>query len=205
MAFSDWTFLTQNSGTHGLDTVTTITGTSSLKLTTSSPGSVAIVEGFISTASGIPHGFTRGAIRTLFQPVTQGSNRVIGLAAMLDSRSAPPSNCYSASLNGSNILLTRGSLGSGSTLGTYAYTMTNGVTFALELEWIAALDEVNGTALTVRFAESDDFDDMVDIITYVDTSSPIYVSRGEGIFCIGGFGSGTSDWRVDETTIYRID
>lgn len=208
MAFTDWTFLTSGSATASLDSINTIAGTSSLKTTVAGTASTPTIAGFITPGLGTPHGFTRGAIRTLLKPVALGlpTSRIVGVFSQISARLIN-ANAYIAGITGTTVGLFKGAInGALSPLATSAYVAVNGTTLALELEWLALPEEMSATALTVRLGTALDFSNLAPIITYVDDSSPYYISRGEGIVTnTTFFAGGSSEYRFDATTVYRID
>jgi hypothetical protein len=209
MALADWEVHAANALVT-LDTINTITGTSSLRIAGNSGFAVGYANILPSKASLHPHGFTRGALRALFKPVGLGSGRQIGLSCMQSDRNITTTGTvfYSAEATGTALVLNKGtsSIQSSRTqLATTSYTMVVGTVFALELQWDLLLDELNGIDLVVRLGTLTDFSDLTQVLHYIDTSSPLQISRGEGIlYSTLSVQSINIEFRVDETTLYRI-
>lgn len=79
--------------------------------------------------------------------------------------------------------------------------VTLGTAFAMELEWLLDVPNLGGVRLIGRYGV--DFDNLTDVRTYVDTSSPLETSVNEGplMFCQS---TGSITVSVDRTRHRRI-
>ena len=77
------------------------------------------------------------------------------------------------------------------------------VTFAMEIEWDYDLINLQGVGMVFRFGLMTDFSDLTDVVTYVDTASPLSTSTAESLIfsdVSGGVGGIRLD--VDTTSLF---
>lgn len=89
------------------------------------------------------------------------------------------------------------------------FTVNEGDTIALELEWRTedeVIADLGGASLIVRVGQETDFSDLEDVIIYVDTDEPFITTLCEGIWA--GLktvtGAEAVIFNFDSTSIYRI-
>lgn len=75
-------------------------------------------------------------------------------------------------------------------------------TFAIEVEWKADLTIFGGTFITCRYGAT--LGSMIDILEYVDESSPLLSSSAEGLFAYRSGISVVGQAIFDDTTLYSI-
>jgi hypothetical protein len=80
---------------------------------------------------------------------------------------------------------------------------TIGSNFCFEVQWIADVGVFGGTQIIVRYCTGLSFASLVDVITVVDTSSPIITSSFETI-AFAKQHTGTFQALYDETRIYEL-
>lgn len=208
MSFSQWTFTSSNS-TASLDTINTIIGASSLKVV-GHPTLGASLYGIPSINSLLPGGFIKGALRILVKPVVLGTSRNINLVCLQSQRDPrfSPANCYWLEADGTSLNLRKSNssglnVGFSTLLGSSPLSMVVSTVFSIELQWVVAIDEVNGIDFIVRTGSMSDYSDLTQVIHILDTTAPLYsTTQGEGI-SFGG-GTGSPEFRLDQTTLLRI-
>ncbi len=204
MAFVDWQQITSLT-TVTLETISPILNTSSLKLTSTAVNARAILLPSLTASPLRPHALVKGAIRTLIKPVAFTGSNSIGLTCLQSARDVRTSGtAYNASLRNGSIVLTKGNIHTNTILASSAFTLTAGVVTALELQWIVAIDEINGVDLVVKTGTMTDFSDLAEVIHYVDISSPLSITYGESLN-IDDLTSGSSFTVLfDQTQLFRI-
>jgi hypothetical protein len=88
----------------------------------------------------------------------------------------------------------------------YPGTLTIGVPFTLELQWVVDVTTLGGTFLLGSTGVATDFSDLTGQLTIVDTMSPLTTSVAEGL--VGSFknnvGGDTKKVLFDNTTLYEL-
>lgn len=210
MAFSDWDFF--GPPTEALQpSSAAIVGSSSLEVTGNNSQAW---QGQLN--SGFSRGFTIGKIRTLMnvESTSDPTNLYPGIFCMSESENvtAITNDLYAVAVNPNNVSgnvqlkkLNNGILDfdSESVLGSSQIDFTVGNTIALELEWLADVDQIGGVLLRVRTGTELDYSDLSEVITYVDVSSPYTSTFAEGIMCHFQSGVGVSVILFDETIIFE--
>ena len=74
--------------------------------------------------------------------------------------------------------------------------------FAVEVEWKASIDIFGGTHIICRYGTS--FGSLVEILEYVDESSPLTVSSAEGLFAFVDGADIVGQAVFDDTSLYNI-
>jgi hypothetical protein len=207
MAFSHWTFTTSSApaATMSVDTINTISGTASLRyLGTAAASFTAAIP---TIASGIPHAIDKGALRCAVKPVA-GTNKSFYLTCMQTNRNAVNAGCfcYSAEINDTDIKLkkhaTGGITSAGTVLDTVPFTMSNGVIFTVEFQWITSLNQIGGIDFVIRTGTLLDYSDLTQVIHEIDPSTSAFtIGDGFGFRCGA---TGVEEFRVDQTELYRI-
>ena len=199
-----------------IDTVSPINGAGSLRLAGSMDTNPETMS--ITLNSSQSRGYNAGRIQTLFRresPAASGLTRGSGLLFVCSS--ATPwlvgQSCYFAGLsqagagnmewrifkftNGFTVLSDGVELGN-STTNVPAITQTR----AIEVEWNDA-PEFGGTRIIFRAAPDNVFGNMVDVITFTDTT-PNTTLLTEGFLSIDSAGSVTNfeDARFDDTSFF---
>lgn len=89
---------------------------------------------------------------------------------------------------------------------TFPGTITLGVPFTLELDWVVDIPNLNGTLLIARTGTATDFSDLTGQLSFVDTLSPLTSSVAEGL--CGSFKnnlvSSTKRVLFDNTTLFEL-
>ena len=213
MSFSQWEKFTLGAATFSLDTITTIVGSSSLKLASVLAGQANTLP---SSSSLLPCALTKGALRTLIKTVSLPNNVQVGLYCMANTRNATQGTSRTSyyvhfrntgvSTGEVRLLKNSSGIGGASVVMATFPTMNQptGSTFSLELQWTVAIDEINGVDLVVRYGSLTNFSDLTDVIHIIDTSSPLTITQGEGIGANDPTGISAWDVRYDQTTLLRI-
>ena len=219
MSFSQWTFDGSTDLTVGLDAVNNVVGASSLGAFSLSVNFNRGKFGYVSNASGLQRGITKGKVRSIFRVrnpavINTSLNVSCGLYCMASTLSLLSSgSAYGfdiiASTAGSNVSVRKWTFGvlashTATVLGsTTTATFANpGDTVAVELEWDAD-DQIGlgGTRVIARLGTSLIFNDLVTIVDVVDTSSPMTSSLAEGLYFHDDNGSRELDLLADSTAI----
>jgi hypothetical protein len=221
VAFTDWDVY-QNGNPQGasIEEGTPISGLGSLRLEGSltDPNFINLLP---SDSSGIPHGFTKGKLRTLFRIDVLSFDSInekdFGITCLQDQDN----------LSG----------GSGSAYGGVAHAESGGLTFrivkytgglsalpielassvvpdgyvvgtdivALEFEWVADLTTLGGTQLILRrgVGAATDFSNLSDIVEVFEVNSPYISSVGEGLCFVDDEGSESSIVVWDKTESFK--
>lgn len=228
MAFADWEFFKfDGDETVVINTASPINGAGSLQITgtgTSNPGYVTM---HLTAAADSGRGRTQGKLQSIFQrnqPSGGGFDHGAGFYFM-PSTTTPwtaGQSCYWAGLsnNGSTtrwalikftngIGVWEGSSGA-SVLGTSTTNVTSdGSNTAIEVEWNDA-PEFGGVRIVFRAAPSGDtdFNNVVDVITYTDTSTPLTNSGISEGFLIADYQGVSASNQVapkfDDTSVYSL-
>jgi hypothetical protein len=214
MSFSDWEFFSSGGiVAPSIEMSSTIEGSGSLLVDVSGSGAKQVVAQ-ITDASGIPHGFLRGKIRTLIVVDSFTSGHRIGLGCLFSQDNITTGgSSYS--------LLVRNRPGDGVTFRIGLYKALSGIesgislvetgdqalslsqVFAIELAWNA--DIIHGfTNLIGRFGLSADFSDLSDVIEYQDMNIPLQYTVNEGIVArFIASGDEVAVWRMDKTITFE--
>lgn len=89
---------------------------------------------------------------------------------------------------------------------TFPGTITLGVPFTLELDWVVDIANLNGTLLIGKTGTATDFSDLTGQISFVDTISPLMDSVSEGIVASfkNNLVSSTKRVLFDNTTLFEL-
>jgi hypothetical protein len=193
-----------------------ILGDSSLQVGTTSTGANQAQAVYLSTASGLTRGITRGRIITLIRYKTaHTSDAYCGLFCMGSSlTTATVGALYAVELEvgtTNNVTLKKVTSGGiqqielGTQIGsTYSVDFdTLDDTVSIQLDWDAENQGFyGGTQLKLGLGTSTDFSDLTIVATEVDSTSPITVSTVEGLYTLNENLSAGMRVQFDQTTIF---
>jgi hypothetical protein len=230
MAITDWSIYVENGNLQVFteqDSGEIIAGSGSLAMeyTNSMLYSHANLVPNDLGASPLPKGVApSGRLRTICQVDTHDGvapqTSYFGLAAMQDQDDLSTSgSCYSllvASDEGlANPTLHLHKFTSGLTDGLtvlslvsipFPGTITLGIPFTLELDWVVDIPNLNGVLLIGRTGTAINFSDLTGQISFVDTLSPLTSSVSEGIVASfkNNLVSSTKRVLFDNTTLFEL-
>ena len=155
-------------------------------------------------------GFVMGRLQTLMRVDSDVIQGGIFFVASQDVGIAGAGSCYLFGPTGTLNSLELRKVNSGifddtpTTLDTAGINVGSSPTssFALEVEWKADLGIFGGTFITCRYGPT--LGSMVDVLEFVDESSPLLTSFAEGLFVFRSGISTVGQVIFDDTTVYQI-
>lgn len=216
MSFDQWTLKesTSSNSLFRLD-VPSINDTSSLIFGNTTGTTNRVRTAYVSTASGLQRGLTRGRIFTIVKALeTPNSLNSFGLFCMASSLESHSTGVhYRLQVTGGT---TNNLKAFESTTGGFGFTVNQGTqlgasqdvtwntignTLSLGLEWDSTNQGFHGgTQLKIYAGTATDFSDLALVLTVVDTTSPLVASVAEGIFIVQDSGL-VHRVQVDDTSI----
>lgn len=200
MAYNQWQLkeTTTANSLFRLDTPGVI-GETSLIFGNTTAASNRVRTGYVSTASGITRGILHGRIITVVEALeTPNANNTFGLFCMASSletqgtganyriqvRGGTTGNVemYKATGSGIGLIRTHGTL-----LGTAQDVTwdTLGQTVTLGLEWDSTKQGIlGGTQIKMSVGTATDYNDLTEVVSFIDTTSPHTTSLAEGFFIL---------------------
>ena len=228
MAFADWEFFKRDGAESVIiDTGSPVVGAGSLQMTGTGTSSTGAATIHLTAVADSGRGRTQAKIQTVFQrnqPSGGGFDHGAGFYFMTSSTTpwVGGASCYFAGMSNSGsttewalIKFTNGmDAWEGSTGATVLATSSTNVTAdgantAIEIEWNDA-PEFGGVKMVLRAAPSGDivFANMVDVITFTDTSSPLSSGVVEGLMImdVQGLAPGPNQVapRFDDTSVFEL-
>ena len=228
MALGDWTRNVLNETYHSvsLEVNTPLVGNGSVII---NMGTSTTAFGGVNMYYTAQQGFTKGRIRTImrmdYRPRTYEWQR--GGIVCMQSHLNPVDNnaawyAFSWGLRKSTISGSPGQqywmiekhtadqiheVATGTEIDYEGVSVSDGDYYPVQLEWVADIPNLGGTRLTasVGTLNSVDFSTMVEVLDYIDTSSPLITTLGEGLFaCQPQNSSSGSKYTFDETSVYQL-
>jgi hypothetical protein len=226
----EWDFYTDTPGSvfHTLDIITPIVGMGSVLLSYFDTP-IASINVMPTIASGYSTAVTIGRLRSLlyikhFNGSSPTDITYVGLSAMQSARDITgtgasrfayllaikmPEDLGTIDLQILKVKTASGllNIGSAEVLATAVYPdpIIEGGTYALELQWILDIPELNGVFLVARTGLLTDYSDLTDRLSVVDYVNPLTTSLGEGLFAVFNGGSAVSKvFTFDNTTLYTL-
>lgn len=208
-----WDVYSSGTVSVGLDTVTKILGTGSLKFSVDNTASqVNLVP---TLTGGLPQPATHGKVRQVIRPLSLGGGRVFGIATLQSARNITTSGtAYIAYLTGSILAIGKiaaGLSGAITILDSVAFPIVVGINYILEFEWNVDNVQLGGTDLYARVIGVPVSYSTADILDHlgfsvklqkIDTSSPLLTTLGYGPIFITPGSPSTVDVRYDHTMIF---
>lgn len=191
MSYSDWEHFTSNVPplTFSINVISPIVSLGSGRIGAGTLAGGSTMSNInVTVGSGRVQGVVRGKLRTLFRHDNFTFGGEYGLLCLQSSQNVASlgGDFYQAKVikNDGRLHLSKGIgtnlFGAGS-LASVAFAPGNNTVWSLELEWVADLTELGGTALFVRRGFATDFSDLTTVIAYLDVVSPHLISVSEGI------------------------